>query len=103
MHVKLDFYTNQSDGVFIPCHHPGNKKQRETEIAGCINFILGDRHVVCHRPNLHEDRRTYTFAHVQCSRETYAESIDPFLFGDVGQEIDEALVGKTLVLRPSRS
>jgi hypothetical protein len=34
---------------------------------------------------------------------TYAESMDPFLSGDVGQEIDEALVGKTIVLRSSRS
>jgi hypothetical protein len=39
---------------------------------------------------------------VQCSRETYAESIDPFLSGDVGQEIGEGLVGKTLTLRASR-
>jgi hypothetical protein len=80
----------------------GIKKRCETEIAGCISSILGDRHVVCRLPNLHEDRRTYTFAHVQCSRETYAESIDPFLSGDVGQEIGEGLVGKTLALRASR-
>jgi hypothetical protein len=75
----------------------------ETEIAGCISSILGDRHVVCRRSNLHEDRRTYTFAHVQCSRESYVESINPFLSGDVGQEIAEELVGKTLALRVSRS
>jgi hypothetical protein len=81
----------------------GIKKQCETEIVGCISSILGDRHVVCRRPNLHEDRRTYTFAHVKCSRETYAESINPFLSGDVGQDIGEGLVGKTLALRTSRS
>jgi hypothetical protein len=81
----------------------GIKKRCKTEIAGCINSILGDRHVVCRHPNLHEDRRTYTFAHVQCSREMYAELIDLFLFGDVGQEIGEGLVGKTLDLRASRS
>jgi hypothetical protein len=46
---------------------------------------------------------TYTFAHVQCSREKYVESIDPLLSGDVGQEIGEGLVGKTLALRASRS
>jgi hypothetical protein len=81
----------------------GIKKQREDEIAGCISSILGDRHVVCRRPNLHEDRRTYTFAHVQCSREMYVESIDPFLSSDVGQEIGKGFVGKTLALRPSKS
>jgi hypothetical protein len=81
----------------------GIKKRCETEIAGCINSILGDRHVVCRRQNLHEDRRTYTFAHVQCSREMYAESIDPFLSGDVGQEIGKGLIGETLALRASRS
>jgi hypothetical protein len=80
----------------------GIKKRCETEIVGCISSILGDRHVVCRRPNLHEDWRTYTFAHVQCSRETYAESIDPFS-GDVGQEIGEGLVSKTLTLGASRS
>jgi hypothetical protein len=81
----------------------GIKKRCETEIADCISSILGDPHVVCRRPNLHEDRRTYTFAHVQCSRETYAESIDPFLSDDVGQEIGERLVGKTLALRAPKS
>jgi hypothetical protein len=33
----------------------------------------------------------------------YTKSIDPFLSGDVGQEIGEGLVGKTLALRAFRS